>query len=128
MVLFQANSVDGGRPDGNVREKYKHLHFVLLRGYDLELRVGESVKPMAQHVRRFPFGLREKVDAKLDELLKLDIFEKVTEGPSGWISPLVVVSKGDGDVRACVDMRRANESFVRGRHPISTVGELFYAT
>ena len=114
MVLFQANSVDGGRPDGNVREKYKHLHFLLLRGYDLELRVGESVKPMAQHVRRFPFGLREKVDAKLDELLKLDIFEKVTEGPSGWISPLVVVSKGDGDVRACVDMRRANESIVRG--------------
>ena len=105
MVLFQANSVDGGRPNGNVREKYKHLHFVLLRGYDLELRLGESVKPMAQHVRRFPFGLREKVDAKLDELLKLDIFEKVTEGPSGWISPLVVVSKGDGDVRACVGMR-----------------------
>ena len=123
-------TVAGGRPNGNVREKYKHLHFVLLRGYDLELRVGESVKPMAQHVRRFPFGLREKVDAKLDELLKLDIFEKVTEGPSGWISPLVVVSKGDGDVRACacVDMRRANESIVRGQHPISTVEVLFYAT
>lgn len=117
--MISANSVDGGRPDGNVGEKYKHC---------CTSTVGESVKPMAQHVRRFPFGLREKVDVKLDELLKLDIFEKVTEGPSGWISPLVVVSKGDGDVRACVDMRRANESIVRGRHPISTVEELFYAT
>ena len=57
-------TVAGGRPNGNVREKYKHLHFVLLRGYDLELRVGESVKPMAQHVRRFPFGVAREGGCK----------------------------------------------------------------
>ena len=43
------------------------------------------------------------MDAKLDELLKIDIIEEVPGGPSGWISPLVVVSKGDGDVRVCVE-------------------------
>lgn len=69
--------------------------------------------------------MREKVDAKLDERLRLDIIEEVPEGPSGWISPLVVVPKGDGDVRVCVDMRRANEAIVRERHPIPTVEELF---
>ena len=125
---FQTNSVDGGDHDGDVREKYKHLFsgVGLLKGYELKLHIDESVKPVAQHVRRIPFGLREKVDAKLDELLELDIIEEVPEGPSGWISPLVVVPKSDGDVRVCVDMRRANEAIVRERHPIPTVEELLH--
>ena len=98
----------------------------LLRDYELKLHIDESVKPVAQHVRRIPFGLREKVDKKLDELLELDIIEEVPEGPSGWISPLVVVPKGDGDVRVCVDMRRANEAIICERHPIPTVEELLH--
>ena len=63
------------------------------------------MKPVAQHVRRIPFGLREKVD---------EIIEKVPEGPSGWVSPLVVVPKGERDVRAAwtcaVQMRRLFEN------------------
>ena len=31
------------------------------------------MKPVAQHMRRIPFGLREKVDKKLGEILELDI-------------------------------------------------------
>ena len=38
----------------------------------------------------------------------------------------MVVLKGDGDVRVCVDMRRANEAIVRERHPIPTVEELLH--
>ena len=125
---FQANSVDGGRPDGDVREKYELLFggVGLLKGYELKLRVDESVKTAAQHVRRIPFGLRENVDAKLNELLKLKIIEEVPEGPSEWISPLVVVFKGDGDVGVCVDMCRANEAIFREWHPIPTVEELLH--
>ena len=70
------------------------------------------MKPGAQHVRTIPLGLREKVDVKLDEHLELDIIEEVPEGPSGWISPLVVVPKSDGDVRVCVDMRRAKKAII----------------
>ena len=66
------------------------------------------------------------MDKKLDELLKADFIEEVLEGPSGWISPLVVVPKSDGDVRICVDMRRANEAIIRERHPIPTVEELLH--
>ena len=77
-------------------------------------------------MRRVPFGLWDKVEKKLDELLDLDIIEEVPEGPSGWVSPLVVVPKSDGDVRVCVDMRRANEAIIRETHPIPTVEELLY--
>ena len=64
-----------------------------------------SVEPIAQSVRRVPFQLREKVDKKLDELLAADIIEEVPEGPTSWISPLVIIPKPDGDIRVCVDIR-----------------------
>ena len=98
-----------------------------LKDYELKLHVDESVRPVAQPVRGKPFGLREKVDKKLDELLReADIIKEVSEGPCGWISPSVVVPKGDGDVSVCGEMRRANEAIVRERHPIPTVEELLH--
>ena len=125
---FQANNVDSGGLESCVREKYKAVFtgIGLLKGYALKLHIDESVKPVAQPVRRIPFGLRERVDKKLDELLELDIIEEVPDGPSGWISPLVVVPKAGGDVRVCVDMRRANEVIIRERHRIPTVEELLH--
>ena len=61
------------------------------------------------------------MDEKLDEMLQADIIKEIPEGPSGWMSPLVVAPKSDGDVKVCVDMRRANEAIIRERHPIPTV-------
>ena len=79
-------------------------------------------------MRRLPFGLRDKVDDKLDELLDMRIIEEVPEAtPTTWVSPLVVVLKADGkDIRVCVDMRRANEAIIRDRHPIPTIEEVLY--
>ena len=48
------------------------------------------------------------------------------EGPFGWISPLVVVPKSDGDVTICVDMRRTNEGIIRKKYPIPTVEKLLH--
>ena len=45
-------------------------------------------------------------------------------GPTEWVSPLVVVPEPDGDIRVCVDMRRANEAIERERHPIPTIEEV----
>ena len=97
-----------------------------MKGYQLKLHLNKDVKPVAQLVRRLPFGLREKVDKKLDELLKEDIIEEVPSGPTQWVSPLVVVPKPDGDIRVCVDMRRANEAIERERHPIPTMEEVLH--
>ena len=71
---------------------------------------------------RIPFSWRAKVNEKLDELLKLDVIEKV-EGPSSWVNPLVVVEKPNGDIGICLDMRQANQAIVREKHPVPTVGE-----
>ena len=46
-----------------------------LKNVQFKLHVNKDVKPVAQPVRRLHFGLRDKVDKKLDELLKEDIIE-----------------------------------------------------
>ena len=96
-----------------------------LKDFQLDIPIDESVKPVAQPVRRVPFSLRDKLEQKLNELVELDVIEKA-EGPTPWISPVVVVPKPNGDIRLCVDMRQANSAIVRERHPIPTVDEVLH--
>ena len=123
------SSVTTEGSDTDIREGYADILTGVgkLKDYQLKLHLNKDVKPVAQPVRRLPFGLREKVDKKLDELLSKDIIEEVPPNtPTEWVSPLVVVPKPDGDIRVCVDMQRANEAIIRERHPISTIEEVLY--
>ena len=64
--------------------------------------------PVAQKPRRVPFALRDKVRAHVDDLLEKDIIEHV-DGPSSWVSPVVIAPKpGSDNIRLCVDTRQAN--------------------
>lgn len=92
---------------------------MFLQGYTAHIDIDEKVTPIAQHMRRVPIALKEKVSEKIDQLLEADIIERV-DGASPWVSPLVVVLKDSGDVRLCVDMRRANAAIRRENHPIPT--------
>ena len=92
-----------------------------MKGYELKLNVDTSSKPFAQPVRKIPFGVREKVEKNLDELLACGIIEEVPEGPTSWVFPLVVVNKPNGDVTIYVDLRRANQAIIGERQPIPRV-------
>ena len=94
-----------------------------LKEYRLKLHVDPEVTPVAQKPRRVPFALREKVTAKVEDLIAKDIVERV-DGPTSWVSPVVVAPKAEGDIRLCVDMRKANQAIVRERIPIPTVDEV----
>lgn len=96
-----------------------------LKDFQLKLHIDRSVKPVAQPLRRLPFSLREKVEKKLEDLESRDIIEK-TNGPTPWVSPLLVVPKGQNDVRICLDFRQANRAIQRERHPIPTVDEIIH--
>lgn len=61
-----------------------------------------------------------QVERKLQEALDSDIIEKVTT-PSQWISPIVVVSKSNDDIRICIDMRRTNEANIKGKLPLDYI-------
>ena len=83
----------------------------------ISIPIDKSVRPVCQPYRRVPIPLEEKINNKIQELIRLDIIEKVNS-PSSWISPMVPVLKGDGDVRICIDMRRANKAIIRENHPL----------
>lgn len=74
-------------------------------------------------MRRLPFKLRDQINKQIQDLLEQDIIEKV-EGPTEWVSPIVPVVKKNGEVRLCIDMRRANEAIVRERYPLPVLDEI----
>ena len=83
-----------------------------LTNYEVKLHIDTSVQPVAQPARRIPFHLRKKVSVELKKLEMQGINEKV-EGPTPWISPLVVIPKRNCEVRLCIDMRMANRAIQR---------------
>ena len=93
-----------------------------LKGYQLKFHIDEKVQPVAQPVCRIPFSRRAKVEQKTEELVQLDVLEKV-EGPTSWVNPLVAVEKPNGDITICLDMRQANQAIFREKHPVPTVEE-----
>lgn len=98
--------------------------FPKIKGIQIIIPIDLSVKPVQQAIRRCPIALTALMKEKLDELLELDIIEVVREA-SGWVSPLVPVLKDNGELRICVDMRRANSAIVRENHPLPTMDDLF---
>ena len=93
-----------------------------MKGKAAKLYINKDVKPLAQKHRRVPFNLRDQVEAEIRKLEELDIIEKA-EGPTPWVSPIVIVPKKTG-IRICVDMRAANEAIDRERHPVPTIEDL----
>ena len=63
----------------DIDEKYKACFEGVgkLTDYQVKIHVNKEVNPVAQHPRRVPFSLREKVERKLHELEQMDIIEKV---------------------------------------------------
>lgn len=87
------------------------------------LPIDRSIPAIKQPLRRCPIALLPKVKDTLDDLLNRDIIEKV-ETPCSWISPLVPILKDNGDLRICIDMRRANEAIKRLNYPLPTMDTL----
>ena len=124
IVKICVNQVDQDYSTG-LRDKYPSLFSDTLGKVEqeIQLSIDESVKPVAQPYRRVPFAMREKLEKHLDELVSMDIIERV-EGPTTWSSGVVIVPKPDGSIRLCVDMRQANKAIVRHHFPVPTIDEL----
>jgi hypothetical protein len=67
-----------------------------VKGRQIRLSLNPEVKPVAQPVRRTPFGIHNKVEDKIKEMIDMDVIEPVKE-PTPWVSPIVVVPKASGD-------------------------------
>ncbi|CAI6367348.1 unnamed protein product [Macrosiphum euphorbiae] len=110
------------------KSKYPNLFNGIgkLKGKQVQLHINEVIKPVAQQHRRIPIHLRNQLENELLRLEKLDIIEKV-DGPTPWVSPIVLVPKKNGEVRLCVDMRRPNAAIERVRHVTPTIDDIISA-
>ena len=90
---------------------------------EIELTIRDDIRPIAQPYRRVAFPMMDKLEKHLNELVELDIIERV-EGPTSWVSPVVIVPKSNDKIRLCVDMRQANTAVVRHHFPVPTVDEM----
>ena len=62
-----------------------------------------------------------------EELKRLEnesIIEDVTGEPTPWLNQLVIVPKGEHNIRICVDVRAANKTITRTRYPTPAVDAL----
>lgn len=107
---------------GNI-SKSPQVEFPKFKGVTVEIPIDETVQPVQQAFRRAPYALEDKVNDKLQMLQKEGIIERVS-GPSPWVSPMVPVLKSSGEVRLCIDMRRANQAVLRETHPLPLVDEI----
>ena len=94
-----------------------------LHSRQVKLHVDENVTPIAQPLRRTPYNVRDKVEAKINKLIDCDIIEPVENAPL-CVNPVVIVPKANGEIRLCLDMRWANEAIKRVIFPIPTVDEV----
>lgn len=77
-----------------------------------------SVKPY-----RLSPARQQQLREKLDEMIENDIIE---ECDSPWSAPVILVPKGDNDVRVCVDYRRLNEITKPDRYPLPRIDDLLH--
>ena len=63
-----------------------------IKNIKIKLHIDKSVPHVSQRHRCIPFHVRKDVEKELDRLEKMDVIEKV-DGPTPWISPIVVLPK-----------------------------------
>ncbi|KAK9730805.1 hypothetical protein QE152_g14167 [Popillia japonica] len=72
-------------------------------GIQSHLKIKERATPVFVKFRPVPFALLDKIENELDLLVNEGILSKVDN--SLWASPIVPVSKANGDIRICGDFK-----------------------
>ena len=97
-----------------------------LKGFELELHIDESVKPVQSRPRNTPYHLREAIERDIKFMLDNEIIEEVKNEPTGWLSETVNRPKPNGEVRVCVDMRCANTAISCEKHEMPNADDILF--
>ena len=95
-----------------------------LEGYKANIVIDKEATPKFCKARTVPYALKDKIDTELARLENNGIIRKVQF--SDWASPIVPVSKPNGDVRICADFKSTiNQHMQVDKYPLPTPEDLF---
>lgn len=97
---------------------FKHVFETLgclKRPYSMVLK--PDAVPVVQPARRIPLSLRQPLREELRRMEWAGIIKK-EDGPTDWVSPLVLVWKKDSKLRVCMDPSRINEHVKRQHYQL----------
>ena len=120
QLVSRVNTID------SVKQQIVDQHPELFQGlgtiegeYNIVLK--PDAKPYALATpRRIPIPLKSSVEQELKRMQDLGVIRKVEE-PTEWCAGMVVVPKGNGKVRICVDLTKLNQNVCRERHILPSV-------
>lgn len=88
-----------------------------------KIQVDKSVPPVVNSSRKIPMKLRPRLKDELDNMVKLGIIKR-EDGPTDWVSNIVVVEKADKKLRICLDPRHLNKAVKRSHFLLPTLDEI----
>jgi hypothetical protein len=92
--------------------------------YEFKIALRDNTKPL--HLfspRTIAAGLREKAKAEIDNMLLMNVIERV-ERPTDWCSGLTIAPKPNGAIRMCIDLTALNKGVRRETYPMPRVSEM----
>ncbi|CAB4011200.1 Hypothetical predicted protein [Paramuricea clavata] len=110
--------------DPNLMPEYKDVFGEIgcLQG-EYHIITDPEVKPVIHPPRIIPISMMDKLKAELERMKQLDVIDTI-DGPTDWVSSLVIVEKPNGQIRLCLDPRDLNKAIKRHHHPMPTVDEI----
>ena len=77
--------------------------------------------PISQKPYRVEHSLREVIEEHVKKMLEIDLIEP---SKSPWSSPVVVITKPDGEKRFCIDYRKINKITIRDTFPLPRIDDI----
>lgn len=88
------------------------------------IHIDPTVTPVIHGCRKIPLAVINRLRVTLDDLLKADVIEPVSE-PTTWVNSLVVTEKKDKKkLRVCLDPTDLNKAILRQHDSIPTADEV----
>lgn len=92
-------------------------------GDKCSFKLDKNIIPKIHAPRRVPFALKEPLQEKLNEMVKMGVIKKVN-CPTEWVSSTVIVKKPDNTIRVCLDPTDLNKAIIRPIYPLPTIEEV----
>ena len=92
--------------------------------FESSIRLSQDAVPAVHAVRKIPFALKDSIEKELLRMESLGVIEKV-DGPTEWVSSMVLVSKDAASIRICLDPTDLNKYVMREHTRLPTPEETF---